>query len=362
MASNYRKPGLATAQRKKSGLKPELTEEQKQEIREAFDLFDTDGSGSIDIKELKVSKRFLFPWMKVAMRALGFEPKKEEIKKMIADIDKEGSGTIDFEDFLAMMTQKMSEKDSQEEILKAFRLFDDDGTGKISFKNLKRVAKELGENLTDEELQEMIDEADRDGDGEVSLAIAFTRRDSVCACTRLTVLAAASHRAVKYRQIFRVIEELELTVKDKEGCLETAVTCFKKGTLKLQPTNSHVNATFTKAIRVLSRFTFRGPGKQCEFSCESYEKKTPQEFLKSFAKLIQKTCNHPKFYHQTKTLTLKSIKTYGAPLNAEACQIPLPPEEKRGLLTALIWDLGLLKDIDDVDYLDFYTPNDMEVS
>jgi Ca2+-binding EF-hand superfamily protein len=102
------------------------------------------------------------------MRALGFEPKKEEIKKMISDIDKDGNGTIDFNEFLEMMTAKMSERDSKEEILKAFRLFDDDEKGKISFRNLKRVAKELGENMTDEELMEMIEEADRDGDGEIN--------------------------------------------------------------------------------------------------------------------------------------------------------------------------------------------------
>jgi len=149
--------GAASRAPAKASGKFELTEEQKQEIREAFDLFDTDGSGSIDAKELKV-----------AMRALGFEPKKEEIKKMIADIDKDGTGTIDFQEFLGMMTAKMSEKDSKEEILKAFKLFDDDETGKISFRNLKRVAKELGENMTDEELAEMIEEADRDGDGEIN--------------------------------------------------------------------------------------------------------------------------------------------------------------------------------------------------
>merc|ERR1712244_50325 len=106
--------------------------------------------------------------LRVAMRALGFEPKKEEIKKMITDIDKDGSGAIDFNEFLEMMTKKMSEKDSREEILKAFRLFDDDETGFITLKNLRRVAKEIGENMTDDELQEMIEEADRDGDGQVS--------------------------------------------------------------------------------------------------------------------------------------------------------------------------------------------------
>ncbi|XP_018320247.1 caltractin-like isoform X1 [Agrilus planipennis] len=143
--------------KKKDGPKFELNEQQKNDIKEAFDLFDIEGVGTIDSKELKV-----------AIRALGFEPKKEEIKAMIAEVDKEGTGKLSFDDFLYLMSVKMAEKDSKEEIMKAFRLFDDDDTGKISFKNLKRVAAELGENLTDEELQEMIDEADRDGDGEIS--------------------------------------------------------------------------------------------------------------------------------------------------------------------------------------------------
>merc|ERR1719460_851019 len=119
-----------------------LSEDQVEEIREAFNLFDADQSGAIDIRELKA-----------AMRALGFEIKKEELKKMIADIDNDGNGDIDFAEFLEMMTGKMGEKDSREDIEKVFKLFDDDNTGKISLRNLRRVAQELGENIDEEELQ-----------------------------------------------------------------------------------------------------------------------------------------------------------------------------------------------------------------
>ncbi|NWU33237.1 IL21 protein, partial [Hylia prasina] len=113
------------------------------------------------------------------------------------------------------------------------------------------------------------------------------------------VLTAASPRTVKYRQIRQKIEQLENMVKDKdaellhtpenpvEGCLHTVVTCFKKGIQKLQPRRSQENAEFTKAIRIVSKFTYRDPGEQCESTCESYEKKTPKEFLKGFANLIQ---------------------------------------------------------------------------
>ncbi|VFQ92063.1 unnamed protein product [Cuscuta campestris] len=135
-----------------------LNQRKRQEIKEAFELFDTDGSGTIDAKELNV-----------AMRALGFEMTEEQIEQMIADVDKDGSGAIDFDEFEHMLTAKIGERDSKEELVKAFQIIDHDKNGKISVADIQRIAKEVGENFTEVEMREMIDEADRDRDGEVNL-------------------------------------------------------------------------------------------------------------------------------------------------------------------------------------------------
>merc|ERR1711908_76190 len=110
--------------KKKAG---QLSDEPMDEIREAFNLFDGDQSGAIDVRELKA-----------AMRALGFEVKNEELKKMVSDIDNDGNGTIEFTEFLSMMTGKMGEKDTREDV-------------------------------DDEELQDTINQADRDGDGAINI-------------------------------------------------------------------------------------------------------------------------------------------------------------------------------------------------
>lgn len=90
------KTGGASKQTGAKRVRNEITEEQRQEIKEAFDLFDSEGAGVIDAKELKV-----------AMRALGFEPKKEEVRKVLQEIDKHGDGVIRYDDFLSIMSVKM---------------------------------------------------------------------------------------------------------------------------------------------------------------------------------------------------------------------------------------------------------------
>lgn len=135
---------------KHSGSRPQLSKEQEAEVREAFHLFDADNSGTIEYAELKT-----------AMRALGFAVKKADVLKILEKHDKDQSGAIDYSEFLDIMTERITNRDPMEELERAFALFDADGDGKISLRDLRKAAKEVGERPDDDELLSMIDEFDK---------------------------------------------------------------------------------------------------------------------------------------------------------------------------------------------------------
>lgn len=134
-----------------------LTDDEIAELQEAFAMFDKNGDGTISSAELGT-----------VMRSLGQNPTESELMDMINEVDVDGNGIIDFREFLNMMAKKMKDTDSEEELREAFRVFDKDGNGHISAIELRTVMTTLGEKLTDEEVDEMIHEADLDGDGQVN--------------------------------------------------------------------------------------------------------------------------------------------------------------------------------------------------
>ena len=95
------------------------------------------------------------------MRALGFPIKKVDVIRYFKEIPKDISESLTFEEFIRIVGPIMPKRDTKEEVFKIFQLFDEDKTGKISFKNLRKICNEVGENLNDEEIKEMIGEADR---------------------------------------------------------------------------------------------------------------------------------------------------------------------------------------------------------
>merc|ERR1711983_21779 len=99
------------------------------------------------------------------MKSVGLNPSEAEIQDMVNQVDKDGTGSIDFPEFLMMMCIKAETENAEDEIRVAFNVFDGDGNGFINRQELAVVMNNLGERLTQEEIQTMIDEADLDGDG-----------------------------------------------------------------------------------------------------------------------------------------------------------------------------------------------------
>lgn len=132
--------------------RPGLTEEEIEEIKEAFSLFDTDGSGTIDPKELKA-----------AMHSLGFDKKSPTVYEMISELE-ERNKEITFDDFLDAISNKLGNRETRDGINRIFDLFDDDHSDSINLNNIRRVAKELGETMSAEELKEMLQRASSNGD------------------------------------------------------------------------------------------------------------------------------------------------------------------------------------------------------
>ena len=128
-----------------------------QAFREAFNQFDKDGDGHITVQELGV-----------VMLGLNIKVTKAELNDIIRQVDTDNNGTIEFNEFFAIMQAKMASMDPSEMVNIAFDSFDNDGDKAIGPEDLLKVLKDMGETVTQDEVDELIRVADLDGDGKLS--------------------------------------------------------------------------------------------------------------------------------------------------------------------------------------------------
>jgi len=137
----------------------ELSEEQVEMLKKAFNMFDREKTGSIATS-----------MMSTILRTLGQTFEEDDLNLLIEEIDADGSGMLEIEEFLALCARFLVEEDAeavQEELREAFRLYDKEGEGFIKTIALREIMRALDDKLTEPELDEMIAEIDTDGSGTV---------------------------------------------------------------------------------------------------------------------------------------------------------------------------------------------------
>jgi troponin C len=142
----------------------EITEDQKNEFRAAFDIFVEDSEdGTISTKQLgKV------------LRMLGQNPSEQELQEMVDEVDEDGSGTIDFDEFTQMMSKQLAAEALEQiperpekELAEAFRIFDKNADGYLDFDEIKAALDGVNEKFEDWEVKQFIAEADKNEDGQM---------------------------------------------------------------------------------------------------------------------------------------------------------------------------------------------------
>jgi calmodulin len=127
---------------------------------EIFKMFDKDGSNSIDSAEVGN-----------LLTALGRTPKQDEIKKLVAECDKDSSGTIDMEEFMSYMDKFYSvEETTVKDVVEAFKFFDADGNGYITYSEFKSILTNFGGQFSEKDVDMIFQYTDSNQDGKLSYA------------------------------------------------------------------------------------------------------------------------------------------------------------------------------------------------
>ncbi|CDJ41384.1 caltractin (centrin), putative [Eimeria tenella] len=130
---------------------PQMKADEVIAMRTLFEACDTDGSGSIPLKELKSR-----------LVAAGFDVRGSALSEVLCVVDSSGRRVVTFPEFMQLVTPS-SDLSSPEEVLKTFKQMDSDSTGRITLRHISRALKEA--NFTGNMAQDLLNQADADNDG-----------------------------------------------------------------------------------------------------------------------------------------------------------------------------------------------------